>query len=69
MNDKLKYALLIVTYDNDQLAIPLWTIISIRGMNNDCLIETSDGHNNDSWLVTETFMTVMERYLNLRRSV
>jgi hypothetical protein len=67
-NPNLKFAPLIVRYDGRQLALPLWTIVSIKGSDDSCNIETSDGHNMDSWIIDETFDTVMERYLTLLRS-
>lgn len=66
--NKLKYALLIVDYDGRPLAIPLWTIVSIKDETEGTTIETSDGTNSDNWGVDTDFVTVIDRYLNLLRS-
>jgi hypothetical protein len=66
--DKLKYATLIVDYEDRPLALPMWTIVSIHAETEGCTIETSDGTNSDSWYADTSFDIVMERYFNLMRS-
>jgi hypothetical protein len=67
--NKLKYAPLIVTYDDKSLALPLWTIVAIKEYKQGgAFIATSTGANQDSWIVQETFDTVMARYLELIRA-
>jgi hypothetical protein len=66
--NKLKYAPLIVTYTGESLALPLWTIVSIKASGEGCNIETAYEGHTDSWTVDESFDVVIQRYLELIRN-
>lgn len=68
MKTKLDYALLVFTYENESMAVPLWTVVALADTDGHCHIATAYEGTTDSWTADESFDVILERYLTLLRS-